>query len=474
MAGILAYGAYLPQHRLDRRAIAETLGDGRGRGTRAVAGGDEDTTTLGVDAARIALDGAPADAPPSALYFATTAPAYVDKTNATMIHAALALAPGVSAVDVGGAVRSGAGALRIGLRAAEPALVVLADVRGGLPGSADERDGGDGAAAFLLTGGDGPVVAEYLGGAAATDEFLDRWRVPGRAASRRWGEQFGADIYRRLGLEALTDALIDAGVTLQDVDRLIVTGTNERAVTSLQRASGVPPEAIADDLMDTVGNTGTAHAGVLLAAALDEAAAGETIALVVLSDGAEAFVWRTTEELPLRRAARSVAAQAAAGRDGLPYGRFLAWRERLVTEPPRRLPPPPPVAPASYRDRAWKLRGQGSRCSECDTLHVPPQRVCRHCRAVDELSFERVVDRHGTVVNSTVDRLAWSPSPPAVFAVVDFDGGGRVECEMTDAAPETVVPGLRVGMSFRLMGTLDDIHNYLWKARPLAEVEEDH
>ena len=74
--GILAYGVYLPYQRLDRRSIAATLGVGGGKGTRTVASYDEDTTSLGVEAARRALRALPADAPrPTALYFATTDPA---------------------------------------------------------------------------------------------------------------------------------------------------------------------------------------------------------------------------------------------------------------------------------------------------------------------------------------------------------------------------------------------------------------
>jgi len=42
-----------------------------------------------------------------------------------------------------------------------PALAVTADVRTGLSGGADERDGGDAAAALLF--GEGPIVAEPLG-----------------------------------------------------------------------------------------------------------------------------------------------------------------------------------------------------------------------------------------------------------------------------------------------------------------------
>ena len=110
MSGIIAYGAYVPYHRLDRAAIGQMLGGGGGRGTRAVASYDEDSTSMGAEAARAALATAPAGVEPRSLYFATAEPAYLDKTNATAIHAALGLPPTVFAVDMVGAVRSGAGA----------------------------------------------------------------------------------------------------------------------------------------------------------------------------------------------------------------------------------------------------------------------------------------------------------------------------------------------------------------------------
>src|SRR3954452_4254686 len=98
MPGILSYGAYLPHRRLDRADIAPVAGTGGGKGTRTVASFDEDTTTMGVEAARLALRAAP-DATATAVWFATVAPAYLDKTNATAIHAALRLDSSAIAAD---------------------------------------------------------------------------------------------------------------------------------------------------------------------------------------------------------------------------------------------------------------------------------------------------------------------------------------------------------------------------------------
>src|SRR4030095_2198654 len=191
MRGIVGYGAYLPYWRLDRKAIAEALGVSAGNGTRAVASYDEDTTSLGVEAARAALRGA--TVVPQALYFATSDPAYLDKTNATAIHAALDLPTSAFAVDIVGSVRSAVGAMRAARDARGPALAVLRDLRTRVPGGGDEGDGGDGAAAFLFADDapDARVLAEPLGGASATAGVLDPLRAPRGFAPRGGGGGVG-------------------------------------------------------------------------------------------------------------------------------------------------------------------------------------------------------------------------------------------------------------------------------------------
>src|SRR5579872_4370478 len=100
MRGVLSHAAYVPYRRLDRATIAPVTGVGGGKGERSVAGYDEDTTTMGFEAARLALAAAPG-LTPDQLWFATTAPAYLDKTNATAIHAALRLPRDTLAADAG-------------------------------------------------------------------------------------------------------------------------------------------------------------------------------------------------------------------------------------------------------------------------------------------------------------------------------------------------------------------------------------
>jgi 3-hydroxy-3-methylglutaryl CoA synthase/uncharacterized OB-fold protein len=477
--GLIAYGAYIPYFRLQRGAIGAALGSGGGKGTRAVASYDEDTTSMGVEAARAALRGATdagGAANVRALYFATANPAYADKTNATAIHAALGLDETALATDMAGAIRSGVGALWAAMDAREPTLVVLSDLRTGVPGSTDERDGGDAAAALLF--GEGASLADVLGRAAVSAEFLDRWRIPGENTSHTWEERFGEHVYVPLARSAFDAALKDAGVAAGEIDHLVVTGAHARAVKAFAARAGVKAEALASDLTSSIGNTGTAQIGVLLADVLDRAQPGELIAAVTLADGASAFVLRATDALAQRRnasaaattttTAPTVAQQIAAGRDDLGYTTFLTWRGHLDREPPRR---PDPVAPApapSYRMEDWKFGFTGSRCEACGARHLPPARVCVRCGAVDNMAPERLADVHATIATFTIDRLAYTLNPPLVAAVLDFDGGGRFNLELTDVDPASVAIGNRVRMTFRKIATAGGVHNYFWKARPLG------
>jgi uncharacterized OB-fold protein len=163
-----------------------------------------------------------------------------------------------------------------------------------------------------------------------------------------------------------------------------------------------------------------------------------------------------------------VADGIARGRDTLSYADFLSWRGLLSRQQPRRPAPDRAAAPASYRATAWKFGFTGSRCTECGTRHLPPQRVCLRCGVTGRMADERLADTLATVVTYTVDHLAFSLAPPVVAAVVDFDGGGRFSCELTDLEADALAVGQRVEMTFRRISTADGVHNYFWKARPAS------
>ncbi|MCV7057764.1 zinc ribbon domain-containing protein [Mycolicibacterium gilvum] len=474
--GVVACAAYLPFHRLQLSEIGSVLGGAQPPGTRSVASYDEDTTSMAVEAARAVLRGLPPESMPPRVYFATTDPAYLDKTNAAVIHAALNLPRSTLAVDLGGAPRSALGALLAAADSPEGALAVLADMRTGLPGSADERHGGDAAAAVLFGPGtaEAPILAELITSASVTEEFLDRWRVPGAPTSRVWEERFGEHVYVPLAMDSFAAALKQADLTPDGVDHLVVCGLSPRANRQFAGASGVPRGALSSDLTSAIGNPGTAQPGVLLADVLERAQPDQVIALTVLADGASTLILRTTDALDgHQHTAPTVADQIAAADDSLSYGTFLTWRGMLRREPPRRPEPEAPAGPPSHRSEQWKYGFVGSRCEECGTVHLPPVRVCYQCGSADRMHRQPMADTAARVATYTIDRLAYTPSPPMIAVVVDFDGGGRFRCELTDSSAEVSIGGW-VEMTFRRLTTSGGgVHNYFWKARPARRKTEE-
>lgn len=471
MRGIVGYGTYVPYYRLQRSAITAALGAGGGRGTRAVASYDEDATSMSVEASRNLIRSFAAGAAPTpdAVYFASATPPYLDKTNANAIHAALNMPSSVFAGDMVGSARSTTAALTAALNDQRPVLMASSDVRSGRPSSADEANMGDAAVALLIGSNvDAPVIAEWLGGASATAEFLDRWRQPGWDYSRVWEERFGEAAYLPLVTEAATAAFKDTEISAESVDTAVVTGMHARAVRGAAGAAGISGDTpVANDLSTEIGTTGSSHSLLVLASVLDKAEPGQLIMVVNLADGCDVNFFRTTDALADYTPLKTVESQIADGNDSLDYQQFLTWRGFLDREPPRRPDPAAPAAPPSSRMVHWKYGFQGSRDRESGAIHLPPQRVSVKGGNVDDMEMVPMADVQAKVTTFTIDRLAYSLSPPTVGVIIDFDGGGRFKAELTDADPDEVEVGMRVQMTFRRLMTADGVHNYFWKATPI-------
>jgi hydroxymethylglutaryl-CoA synthase len=466
MVGLVSYGSYIPYRRLKRSAISAVLGVPSGRGERAVASFDEDSVSMAVEALRDALKAAPGVLP-QALFFATTTPPYGEKLNAAIIGAATRLPIEIRAADLTGSTRAGLLGLLQAIDAAKAgdcAAVTMADTRLAAPEGRLEQQTGDGAAAFIV--GNEGVIAEVEATASFTREFLDTWRAPGERFAHSWEERFAlTQAYLPLFHKAVSTVCEKSKARPEDFTRVILDAPNPRAAEEFARAIRLNPAQIGDNLALTVGQTGAAHPGLMLSAVLQSAKPGDRILLVCVADGAEALALRVTEAAAGFRPIHSTGRMIESKGD-VSYARYLKWREILPTEPPRRPDPERPAAPPMLRAEKWKYGLVGSRCTACGTPQLPPQRVCVKCRARDKMEPYEFADRPGRIATYAFDRLAYSLNPPVINVVVDFVGGGRFLCEMTDCEPERVGIGDEVEMTFRRLFTADGIHNYFWKARP--------
>ena len=379
MRGIISSSAYLPHWRLQRSAVGAVLGSAAGKGTRTVASYDEDAVTLAVEAGRRALRSA-GPAPVSALWFATNSPTYLDKTSAPIAHAALRLDGDVVAADAGPGLRGAGAALRTALRSTEAGVLVLAgDVRTGMAGSAEEREGGDAGAAVLVGDDtDGPLTAEYLGGASATQEFLDRWRVPGELRTRGWEERFGQQRYDELAGRAWAAALKDAGMEADQVARSPSPPPTPGPARRWPSTSGAAGVDVADTLATTVGFAGAAHpAG---------AAGGTGGAGRAGPGGGAGGAGRRRRRVPVPGHRRRPVAPRTPTRSPrrsppettrCPTPSTCRGGASCRSQPPNRPEPARMSASAAERRLDWKYGFVGSLDRDVRTRCTCPRRVCR-------------------------------------------------------------------------------------------------
>ena len=151
------------------------------------------------------------------------------------------------------------------------------------------------------------------------------------------------------------------------------------------------------------------------------------------------------------------------------YETYARWRDVWSSDAARRPPPAVPSVTALWRESEQNLRLYGARCNRCGSTQYPPQRVCAECLARDDAEPVRLSDRKGTVFTYSMDYLAGTTDTPLVITVVNFEGGGRMLCMMTDRELDEVRVGMPVEMSFRKLRVVGGIHNYYWKSAPVRE-----
>lgn len=473
MAGIRSYGAYIPLYRLSRAEIARAWGSGPQPGERAVANYDEDSLTMAVAAARDCLAGVDRRSI-QGLYFASTTAPYKEKQSAALIAAVLDLDPGTTTMDFSGSLRCGTNAVKAALDAvasgaAENVLVLAADARMGYPAGPAEMNFGDGAAALLI--GSGDTLAEIEHFDSRYYEIQDVWRSDQDTFVRSAEDRFSMDEgFLKVVREAVSASLQKYGLMPADIARVALNAPNARQLKSVTQKLGFDNNTqVADVLHAAVGDTGSAMSLMSLVAALERAAAGETILLANYGNGCDVALLKTTERIESGEDRRGIQKHLDSKTAMRNYEQYLRLRELLPLQPPAR---PPlelrrPSPAALWREVPWEMRLTGTKCTRCGQPQYPPQRVCVNCKAKDEMEPYSFVDVPAKVFSFSHDYVMQSIDPPVTVTFVDFEGGGRVMCDMTDRDPASIEVGQPLEMTFRRLYYVGGIYNYWWKCRPV-------
>lgn len=474
MAGIMAIGAYIPRYRLSAEEVAGFWRIRGAGGEKAVAGYDEDSLTMAVAAAQDCMRRSAGEA--DGLYFATTTCPYKEKQGAAVIASALDLRKESRTADFTGSLRAGSIAMGSALDAAasgsaEGILVAASDCRRGAPQGKLEPLLGDGAAAVLV-GSEG-TIADLEGRFSIFSDFTDFWRTEkDDFVQSAEGRFVDAEGYLPAMQEAVSGLMKRLSAAPGDFSKIVYYAADGRQHSDLAKKLGFEKSRVQDPLFSQIGNTGSAASLMMLAAALEDARPGDRILFASYGDGCDVFAFRVTEKIGDIRRKPDLKARLSK-KTPVNYGKYLHWKNLTPVETANLPQRSEPSIITRWRDRRGISALYGVRCRSCGTPQLHPIgqkiRVCAACQAKDDFEPYKFSDKKGKLFSYAVDQLQPTKNPPGLNGVVDFDGGGRLICELTDYELDKVSVGMPVEMTFRRMLQGEGILNYFWKARPVMD-----
>jgi 3-hydroxy-3-methylglutaryl CoA synthase len=484
MTGITAYGAYIPRLRLQRKAVAQANAwfapglVGGAKGERAMASWDEDATTMAVEAARDCL---PATDPlkdrahVDAVYFASTSMPFSDRQNAGIVAQALSLAEEISSFDVTSSQRAGTSALLAGLDSvkagrSKAAIVVAGERRKARAASSQELAFGDAAAAIAV--GEDKVIAKFIGSHSVTLDFVDHFRGEGEHFDYGWEERWIRDEgYTKIVPAAIKALFEKTGVSGGDIAHVILPCPFARMDQQLAKQVGIDPAHVRDNLAGVVGDSGAAHALLMLANALECAKPGDKILVAQFGQGCDALLFEVTPEIAELPKRSGVSGSLARRQEETNYLKYLAFNGLIELEKGMRAEVDRKTAlTVLYRKNDMLMGLVGGKCNVCGTAQFPRSRICvnPNCKAVDSQEPYSFAEQEGTILSWSADFLTYSMSPPNHYGMITFADGGRFMSDITDVEQGQIDSGSKVRMAFRVK-EFDDkrgFRRYFWKAVP--------
>jgi hydroxymethylglutaryl-CoA synthase len=468
LASIVGCGAYVPRLRLSRKTIAANISwanpsAAQARGERALCNWDEDAITMAVEAARSCPDHTGA----VALTLASTTLPFADRSNATLVAAALNLPATLETADASGSLRAGTGALAAAVRRGDQhALVIASEHRRTRVGSSAELSYGDAAAALLVAAPQQDSLADIVAIAHTSANFVDHYRASDSdfdyALEERWVRESGL---ATLAPPTIQRALADAQVAPTQVAHAVFSMSANNA-QRLAKSCGLEHAQVADDLIDSVGDCGTARPFVQLVQTLEGAKAGDIIVLGCFAQGFDCIVMRVGTKASSHKPFTTVLKRRA---EELSYVRYLSHNGLVDVDFGMRAE----RGQRSAHTTAWRKDSSisafvGGRCRSCAAVQFPLSRVCVNpaCRATDTQEPCSLANSTGRVKTFTEDWQAYSARPPYVYGNVEFAAGGNLLMEITDANAGEIAVGDAVRFVFRVKDydRARNFRRYFWKA----------
>ena len=318
MVGIVGHGSYIPLYRIKLEEIARVWGrdaDIIKKGIQvdeiSVGGIDEDSVTLGVEAAYNALKRAGIDKKQiGAVYCGSESKVYAVKPNASIIGNALGIGENYTAADVEFACKAGSAVLQIctGLVSSgivKYGLAVGADTSQAKPGEGiPEYIASSGGAAFIVGDKKDEIIAEIEHTTSVTSDTPDFWRRNLQPYPLH-GERFtGEKAYFKHTIQATEKLLREIDAKVSDVDYFVFHTPNIKFPMKVAKKIGIPKEKVLQGLLlKKIGNAYSASSLLGLTSVLDVAKPGERIVMTSFGSGAssDSFCFKVTDNIEEKR-----------------------------------------------------------------------------------------------------------------------------------------------------------------------------
>jgi NAD(P)-dependent dehydrogenase (short-subunit alcohol dehydrogenase family)/uncharacterized OB-fold protein/putative sterol carrier protein len=188
--------------------------------------------------------------------------------------------------------------------------------------------------------------------------------------------------------------------------------------------------------------------------------------------GANALYFEVTDNIGKLTDRNGVAGSLANKKSTDNYMKWLKFRDLIKTEMGIRAEAPTQTATSVLWRKNKMIMGLvGGKCRECDTPQFPKADICVNpeCGAFHSQEDYEFADVPASVKTFTGDLLSVSVDPPAIYGMVQFEGGGRTVLDFTDCELDDIRVGLPVKMAFKRKGADKDrgFVNYFWKAVPV-------
>jgi hydroxymethylglutaryl-CoA synthase len=347
--GILSWGGYIPKYRLTVESISKVWGKDAERyksglliNEKAVAGPDEDSTTISIEAAFNALNRAkitPTEI--GAIFVGSESKPYAVKPTGTIVAEAIGATPHLLAADFEFACKAGTEGLQCCMGLVSSGMIkygmaIGADVAQGAPGDDLEFTAASGGAAYIVSKDNGDCVATIDASYSYVTDTPDFWRRAERPFPFH-GEAFtGKPAYFKHVLSAAQKIMSDINKKPSDFKYAIFHQPNGKFPIRAAKTLGFSMEQIQPGLLTTeIGNTYSGSVPLGLAAVLDVAKPGDEILAVSYGSGAgsDAFHIIVKDAIEEKRNLAPKISEYLQRKEKIGYNCYMKWRRNIIGQP---------------------------------------------------------------------------------------------------------------------------------------------